>query len=72
MKQAGLIEIFFGQPWPKQARLNYARFLRVNDFGFYLYGPKADVFLRKHWTQDWPVAYLKDLKELASEYRNNG
>lgn len=72
MHQTGLIEIFFGQPWPKQARLNYASFLRENGFGFYLYGPKADPLLRKQWTSQWPASYLRELSELASEYRNKG
>lgn len=72
MSKIGVIEIFFGQPWPKLARLAYARFLRSSHFDFYLYGPKADAHLRKQWTHAWPVQYLNDLTELAENYKNNG
>lgn len=72
MTSTGVIEIFFGQPWSKQARLNYASFLRSNNFGFYLYGPKADAALRKKWMDDWSTSYVKNLAEVAAEYRKNG
>ncbi len=72
MHSVGLIEIFFGQPWPQPARLAYASFLRENGFGFYLYGPKADARLRKHWMQTWPVTYLQELRTLSIEYRKLG
>ena len=72
MRGGSLIEIFFGQPWPNEARLAYASFLRENGFGFYLYGPKADGYLRRHWIQKWSPSYVQELRTLSAEYRKNG
>ncbi len=72
MNSAGVIEIFFGLPWSQQVRLAYASFLREHGFGFYLYGPKADVYLRKQWQQKWPKSYVQELQTLSEEYRRQG
>jgi hyaluronoglucosaminidase len=68
----GLMEIFFGPPWPKADRLAYANFLREHGFGFYMYGPKADANLRRNWQEEWPPAYIRELCELSQTYRANG
>lgn len=68
----GVMEIFFGPAWPKQTRLDYAAFLSQNGFDFYIYGPKADANLRKHWAEAWSRDYLSELGTLANEYRRQG
>lgn len=37
----GLIEGFFGPPWPESDRLAFAPLLRELGFDFFLYAPKA-------------------------------
>jgi hypothetical protein len=71
MNSIGVMEIFFGSPWPEQERLAYAAFLKKHGFGFYLYGPKADAYLRRQWTKPWPAEYISHLRMLADEYHKH-
>lgn len=64
----GVIEIFFGPAWSTQSRFAYARFLKENGFGFYIYGPKSDAMLRKHWAENWSGEYRTGLRKLAQAY----
>jgi hyaluronoglucosaminidase len=65
----GLIEGFFGPPWPEQDRLGFAPFLQKHDFAFYLYAPKADPFLRKKWREPWSAEYKAKLKNYSRHFR---
>ena len=64
----GLIEGFFGKGWSWEARARYAQWLPRHGYGFYLYAPKEDGYLRKHWTQPWPAAQLEALRRLGCHY----
>lgn len=66
----GIIEGFFGRSWSWQDRHAYAKFLAHNQFNFYIYAPKSDYFLRKHWQQDWPDNIKHELLHLREVYRN--
>jgi hyaluronoglucosaminidase len=65
----GLIEGFFGPPWPERDRLDFAPFLQRLGFSFYLYAPKADPFLRKRWREPWTSEYRAKLDRYASHFR---
>lgn len=65
----GIIEGFFGRSWSWSERANYAKFLALNAFNFYIYAPKSDAFLRKHWQQDWPAESKQELIKLRESYR---
>lgn len=65
----GLIEGFFGRSWSWQERSDYAAFLATAGYGFYIYAPKSDGYLRKHWQQDWPDAEFNALRSLRDTYR---
>ena len=65
----GIIEGFFGRSWGWEERKNYAQFLALNEYGFYIYAPKSDKNLRKHWQQDWPTEVKKQLLALRQIYR---
>ena len=65
----GIIEGFFGRSWSWNQRKAYAKFLALNEFDFYIYAPKSDVHLRKHWQQDWSDAAKKELVNLRENYR---
>jgi len=52
--ELGLIEGFYGRPWTWAEREDQARFLKDAGYGFYVYAPKNDEFLRKRWREDHP------------------
>ena len=68
----GLIEGFFGKSWSWQHRMDYASWLRQHGYDFYLYAPKDDGYLRRHWQLPWPTAQLAQLQQLAHGYRRAG
>lgn len=68
----GLIEGFFGRSWSWQERSDYAAFLAGAGYRFYIYAPKSDSHLRKHWQQDWPAAECNALRHLREDYRGHG
>ena len=57
----GLIEGFFGRPWDWAARAANVRFLAPHGYGFYLYAPKADPFLRRRWQEPHPDSEMAQL-----------
>ena len=65
--QLGVIEGFFGKGWSWEARARYAQWLPRQGYGFYLYAPKEDGYLRKHWAKPWPAAQLEALRQLARQ-----
>ena len=69
---AGVIEGFFGRPWGWPARLGSAEFLRDNGFGFYIYAPKAEAFLRRRWREPLPADSMQHLSQLAGQCRKLG
>ncbi|MGL4232683.1 MAG: beta-N-acetylglucosaminidase domain-containing protein [Casimicrobium sp.] len=56
----GIVEGFFGPAWSWQARAHAIDLLRDWDYRNYLYAPKSDAALRRHWqlpfTPDWTSA----------------
>ncbi|RZA09336.1 MAG: hyaluronidase [Proteobacteria bacterium] len=72
MPKLGIMEIFFGSPWPKDARLSYAKFLKEAGYEIYLYGPKADPFLRRRWREEWPAEYRAELSAMSATFRSHG
>ena len=57
----GVIEGFYGRPWPAAARALYAHWLADLDLNCYLYAPKADPYLRRSWASHWPAAQWQSL-----------
>jgi hyaluronoglucosaminidase len=70
--ELGLIEGFFGRPWSWADRHEAVRFLAPSGFGFYLYAPKADPWLRRRWQEPYPEPELADLASLAETCRAAG
>jgi hyaluronoglucosaminidase len=68
----GVIEGFFGHSWSWQRRMEYARWLPRHGYGFYIYAPKDDSYLRRHWQQPWPADQLAELGALATACKSNG
>jgi hyaluronoglucosaminidase len=59
--QHGIIEGFYGKPWGFAKRTALIPFYKQYDYRFFLYAPKADVFLREQWQQCIPAPLLEQL-----------
>ena len=70
--ELGIIEGFYGAPWSWEARGETVAFLAPHGFGFYLYAPKADPYLRRRWQEPHPEATLSSLAALADRCRSIG
>jgi hypothetical protein len=69
---AGVIEGFFGRPWGWPARLDAVDFLREAGYGFYIYAPKGDPYLRRKWREATPLDTLEHLAALGAHCRDRG
>ncbi len=65
----GIIEGFFGRQWSWQTRKDYASFLRQNNYQYYIYAPKADRYLRRQWSEPWPIEDYTNLQQLSQVYQ---
>ncbi|MEM8817090.1 MAG: beta-N-acetylglucosaminidase domain-containing protein [Pseudomonadota bacterium] len=66
----GVIEGFYGKPWPGADRLNFIRELSATGASFYYYAPKADRSLRRNWQQSFSAAqrgYLGSLRSACAD-----
>jgi len=70
--QIGVIEGFYGKPWSWEERALGAEFLKEHGFSFYIYAPKADVYLRKKWREPFPEGLEEDLTRLSAKCRASG
>ena len=70
--ELGLIEGFFGRPWGWSERADQVRFLSGRGYGFYLYAPKADAFLRRRWQEPHPDGEMERLMALRAVCRDKG
>ena len=68
----GLIEGFYGRPWTASERAETIAFLAGHGYRFYIYAPKADVFLRRRWREPFPDAAALQLAGLAQHCRALG
>jgi hyaluronoglucosaminidase len=70
--ELGIIEGFYGRPWSWEEREETVAFLAPHQYRFYLYAPKADVFLRRRWRDDHPDVEAGRLKALGEHCRKLG
>ena len=68
----GIIEGFYGKPWTWDERRETIAFLAPRGYGFYLYAPKADPYLRRKWQEDHPPHLARRLAELGENCRAAG
>jgi hyaluronoglucosaminidase len=67
--ELGIIEGFFGRPWSWAERTDAVRFLGPRGYGFHIYAPKADPYLRRRWREPYPDAELDALKAFGAACR---
>jgi hyaluronoglucosaminidase len=70
--ELGIIEGFYGRPWTWQQRADNITFLAPHGYRFYLYAPKADTHLRRHWMQPHPADVAAELAALGAHCRRKG
>ena len=68
----GLIEGFYGTPWSFEARADVIARLASQGYGFYLYAPKSDGFLRRSWHEQHPHNIAESLWQLSVSCREQG
>lgn len=69
---AGIIEGFYGRPYPRAGRSFLAGFLAGAGFDFYIYAPKNDARLRKNWQSALSGADFSDLAEFCTRLHDLG
>lgn len=65
----GVIEGFFGASWQWPERHQLVDFLQSHHYRFYIYAPKADPCLRRHWRQQWTATEAEALASLREHCR---
>ncbi|HUO91225.1 MAG TPA: beta-N-acetylglucosaminidase domain-containing protein [Rhizomicrobium sp.] len=70
--ELGLIEGYYGTPWSWSAREKAIATLKPHGYGFYIYAPKMDAFLRKRWREAHPLETSDALRELAARCQGLG
>ncbi len=68
----GLIEGYYGEPWSWAARAEQVSFLAPHGYGFYMYAPKADPFLRRRWREPHPQDQAEALRRFADHCAAHG
>ena len=70
--ELGIIEGYYGRPWSWAEREETMRFLARHGYGFYLYAPKADPYLRRLWREPHPDELAGQIRHLADSCRDAG
>jgi hyaluronoglucosaminidase len=58
----GLIEGYYGPPWPPAKRHEMLALMARNKMNTYFYGPKDDAYHRERWRELYPEAELEELR----------
>lgn len=70
--ELGTIEGFYGRPWTWEERESTIAYLAPHGYRFYLYAPKADVYLRRRWKEPHPQELAENLAALSARCRALG
>jgi len=66
LRWRGVVEGFYGRPWAQPERLAMLDFMGRHKLNFFMYGPKADVYLRARWNAPFPAWYQAKLRALVA------
>ncbi|MEX2570469.1 MAG: beta-N-acetylglucosaminidase domain-containing protein [Gemmatimonadota bacterium] len=70
--ELGIIEGYYGRPWTWEARDETVTFLAPHGYGFFMYAPKADAYLRRRWVEPHPEAEHAALRRFSARCREVG
>ncbi len=68
----GIIEGFYGPAWTWREREQLVATLAPAGYGFYLYAPKADPYLRRRWQEGHPAEQAAALTAFSEYCRQRG
>jgi len=68
----GIVEGYYGQPWPAAARRDVIEFLAGRGMNAFVYGPKHDPWHRARWREPYPQRELEELASTAAHARTLG
>ena len=72
MTELGIIEGYYGRPWSWEDRAATVDFLGRHGYRFYLFCPKADIYLRRKWRELHPEEDVQRLSRLAQQCKELG
>ena len=67
----GVVEGFYGRPWPHQGRLELLKFMGENGLNTYVYGPKDDPYHHAKWREAYPEETAAQFRELLAAAKTN-
>lgn len=69
----GVIEGLYDQEqgWSWEARHAYGVFCQQHGFGFYIYAPKNDPWLREQWAEPWPEDQWLALQRVCNNFKQH-
>jgi hyaluronoglucosaminidase len=70
--ELGIVEGFYGPAWSWAERRAVVETLAPAGYGFYLYAPKGDAFLRRRWTEPWADAEAAEIAAFSAFCRARG
>lgn len=72
LERRGVVEGFYGTPWPHSKRLSMIDFFGSFKMNTYIYGPKDDPYHSSpHWRMPYPPRQADEIKELIAACRRN-
>ncbi|OEY65693.1 beta-N-acetylglucosaminidase domain-containing protein [Marinobacter sp. X15-166B] len=70
--ELGVIEGFYGPQWSWAEREQVMTALAPHDYGFYIYAPKADAWLRRRWDEEPSPGWSQAVGRFAQRCRQQG
>lgn len=67
----GVIEGFYGKPWTQEERLDQLAFYGKHHLNTYIYAPKDDPYHREKWREAYPLAAMRNMKQLIKTAEQN-
>jgi hyaluronoglucosaminidase len=67
----GVVEGFYGAPWPNSQRLAMLDFFAAHKLNIYIYSPKDDPYLRVRWRERYPTPRLRTLQALVARAKDD-
>lgn len=61
----GIIEGYYGKPWSAEQRHQTIAALAPFGYRFFIYAPKAEIYLRRRWREPYPAPAREQLAALA-------
>lgn len=71
IKERGIIEGFYGDPWSHEDRLSLIEFMGKMKLNTYIYAPKDDLKHRDQWREPYNAEEINRFKELLDKCEEN-